>query len=536
MKVVNNFLITIRIKIRDIILAVPVRWKVIGIGLLPVVILGLSLNYWVRLGLSNWLSYLLTDVRVDAAMEAGSRSVFFVTILAAFLSIILSLFFSEILTSPLSELKKTAEKVASGEFESRADVWANDEIGSLATSINQMLENLVEVQNDLRLTNRQLEIMNRIAFAAERDLDIHDILYIILKNILEIANLEMGWIYLYDPELNKFHLATWHNIPEKLQSSLLHYPQDRPCSCQQDLIDHTIGNRVQVRDCHRLENYENNLISRQHLTIPIEAREQRFGAINLLYPVERQFSVEAIEVLSSIGLQVSEIVANAWLELKLSEKEAARKLLLESLVSAQEDERKRLARELHDRAGQSLTNLLVRLKAIERKSNQPEIQESLNSLLEVVSNTIDQIRDLSYRLRPPALEEFGLNTAIKGLVDQMASGAGIEVECGCDLEDSLSPEVETMIFRIAQEGLANIIRHADASLIKIKLTRQLQQVYLSIEDDGKGFDPANLSLDPQKRHLGLISMNERAELIGGTFHLFSAPGEGTKLEAYVPLG
>ena len=536
MNVVNKFFRTIRIKIRDIILAVPVRWKVIGIGLLPVVILGLSLNYWVRLGLSDWLSYLLTDVRVDAAMAAGSRSVFFVTILGAFLSIILSLFFSEVLTTPISELEKTAEKVASGEYESRADVWADDEIGSLATSINQMIENLMDVQNDLRLTNRQLEIMNRIAFAAERDLNIHDILYIILKNILEIVDLEIGWIYLYDPELNKFHLATWHNIPDELQSSLLHYAQDKPCSCQQDLIDHNIGNKVQVRDCHRLESLSNSPLSKQHLMIPIEARDQRFGTINLLYPTKRQFSDDAIEVLSSIGAQVSEIVANAWLEMKLSEKEAARKLLLESLVSAQEDERKRLARELHDRAGQSLTNLLVRLKAIEKRSIQPEIQENLNELLDVVSNTIDQIRELSYRLRPPALEEFGLNAAIQGLVDQMASGAGIGVECECDLDGSLLPEVETMIFRIAQEGLANIVRHADASLIKIKLTRQLSHVYLCVEDDGKGFDPAKLSLDPEKRHLGLISMNERTELIGGTFHLFSSPGEGTKLEVYVPIG
>jgi signal transduction histidine kinase len=446
------------------------------------------------------------------------------------------LFFSEILTSPLSELKKTAGKVASGEYETRAEVWANDEIGSLATSINQMIENLVAVQNDLRLTNRQLEIMNRIAFAAERDLEIHDILYIILKNILEIVDLEMGWVFLYDPELNKFHLASWHNIPDSLQTALLHYPQDEPCSCQQDLTDHTIGDRVKMRACRRLEHSVSPGISKQHLTIPIEAREQRFGAINLLCPTDKEFSDDSIEVLSSIGHQVSEIVANAWLQLKLSEKEAARQLLLESLVSAQESERKRLARELHDRAGQSLTHILVRLKAIERNSNQPEIQESLYSLEEIVSNTIDQIRDLSYRLRPPALEEFGLKAAMKSLVSQMASEAGILVECSCELDESLLPQVEVMIYRIAQEGLTNVIRHAQANLIKVTLSERSQQIYLSIEDDGIGFDPAQLPIDTQNRHLGLISMNERTELIGGTFHLYSAPGEGTKLEVFVPIG
>jgi signal transduction histidine kinase len=317
---------------------------------------------------------------------------------------------------------------------------------------------------------------------------------------------------------------------------LLHYPQDEPCSCQQDLTDHKIGDRVQMRACRRLEHCISPRISQQHLTIPIEAREQRFGAINLLYPTDREFSDEAIEVLSSIGLQVSEIVANAWLQLKLSEKEAARQLLLESLVSAQEDERKRLARELHDRAGQSLTHILVRLKAIERKSNQPEIQESLNSLEEIVSNTIDQIRDLSYRLRPPALDEFGLNAALRSLVNQMASEANIQVECGCELEETLSPQVEVMIYRIAQEGLTNVVRHARAKHIKVTLSKRLQQIYLGIEDDGIGFDSNQLPIDTHKRHLGLISMNERTELIGGTFHLYSAPGEGTKLEVFVPIG
>jgi signal transduction histidine kinase len=291
-----------------------------------------------------------------------------------------------------------------------------------------------------------------------------------------------------------------------------------------------------MRACRRLEHCIFPGISQQHLTIPIEAREQRFGAINLLYSTSREFSDDAIEILSSIGLQVSEIVANAWLQLKLSEKEAARQLLLESLVSAQEDERNRLARELHDRAGQSLTHILVRLKAVERKSNQPEIKESLNSLLEIVSNTIDQVRDLSYRLRPPALEEFGLSAAVKSLVDQMASEAGIQVECGCQLEKSLSTQVEVMLYRIAQEGLTNVIRHARANLIEVTLSEQSQQIYLSIEDDGIGFDPAQLPIDPHNRHLGLISMNERAELIGGTFHLFSAPGKGTKLEVFVPIG
>jgi NarL family two-component system sensor histidine kinase LiaS len=125
---------------------------------------------------------------------------------------------------------------------------------------------------------------------------------------------------------------------------------------------------------------------------------------------------------------------------------------------------------------------------------------------------------------------------MKSLVNQMASEAGIQVECGCELEETLSPQVEVMIYRIAQEGLTNIIRHARANLIKVTLSKRLQQIYLGIEDDGIGFDSNQLPIDTHERHLGLISMNERTELIGGTFHLYSAPGEGTKLEVFVPIG
>lgn len=532
---IQRFLNAARARLKDFILSVPVGWKVIGIGLLPVVILGLSLNYWVRLGLSDWLSYLLTDVRVDAAMAAGGRSVMLVTVLAAFLSIILSLFFTDVLTSPLLELKKTAEKVADGHYETRAKVWANDEIGSLALSINQMIDNFVKVQDDLRRTNRQLEIVNQIAFAAERDLEIHDILYIILKNVLDLVKLDTGWIYLYDPEVGKFHLASWHNIPEALKENLLQVSPQALCVCQQNVVERISGGEVFVHPCRRLEHCAQPGLMTQHITIPLEARDQHFGSINLLLSDDGDVPADSLEVLLSIGAQVSEIVANAWLQLKLAEKEEARQLLLESLVTAQENERARLARELHDHAGQSLTSLLVRLKVIERQSNEPHVQTGLNNLLDVVSDTIEQIRDLSYQLRPPALEGFGLNAALQSLVKQTAAQTDLQFECRCRFEGTLSSEIEVMLYRIAQEALTNILHHAQARHVSINLYQQLQQVHLEIEDDGCGFDPSQLSLHSEQRHLGLISMSERAELLGGKFQLYSSPGAGTRIEIRIPV-
>lgn len=162
----------------DRMLAVPVRVKVVGIGLLPILILGLTLNYWITTGLSDWLSYILSDVRVQAAMEAGGRSVFLVTILSGFASVFFSLLLSFILARPILSLKKMAQQVASGNLSARAPIWAKDEIGELAISINTMTDHLVETQRDLEKKNRSLDAINQVALAGNQQKDIHDILYL----------------------------------------------------------------------------------------------------------------------------------------------------------------------------------------------------------------------------------------------------------------------------------------------------------------------------------------------------------------------
>lgn len=520
--------------LKPLLLAVPVRWKIIGIGILPVLILGISLNYWVITGLSDWLSYILTDVRVEAAMAAGSRSVLFVTVLAAILSVILLWFLVYILTNPLEELKRTAQEVASGKFDTRATVWAKDEIGALAASVNQMIDNFVEIQEDISQTNRQLAAANQIALAAEQGQEIHDILYLSLEKLLALTGLEMGWIYLYDPELRKHHLASWKGIPKPLQETLL-AEEEQFCNCQMNLHQDELSNQVDIIPCQRLKECGYTGASSAHITIPITARNIQFGVILLHAPSLTALDEESEAMLSSFGVQISEIVANAWFQIKLREKEAARQMLLESLVTAQEDERNRLARELHDQAGQTLTNLLIRLKAIENQTEETETKERLGATQQIVSETIEQIRDLSYRLRPPALDEFGLGAAIAALAEDVLEQANVKVNCRCGLQEKLAPEVEMILYRIVQEGLTNIVRHARATHVQIDLDRHSEAVCLKIEDNGVGFDPGDIAARNNHRHLGLISMSERAELIGGSLEMYSTVGEGTTIEVQVPL-
>lgn len=518
----------------NMIISVPVRLKITGIILITVLTVGLTLNYWVTTSLGDWLNYLLTDVRVEAAMRAGNRSVLLITLLSAAGSLVIASFLNFLLTRPLVDLRDMALEVAQGNLEARAPVWAKDEIGEVAQAINTMTDHLLDTQNNLAHTNRRLAATNRIMVAAERESEIHDVLYAILHNMIDVMNLETGWVYLRDPERNVFHLASWYGVPPELENNLLCENQMAYCGCQKNLVNGYFASSAHISHCDRLPASEQ--AATRHITIPIEVRGQKYGVVNLLCQPEHLIEPNDLEMLATIGTHISEIVANAWLRLKLTEKEQARQVLLESLVEAQEEERGRLARELHDGAGQMLTSLLVRIKTLEKESDTPALQSRLQSLLDMVSETIEQVRELSYRLRPAALEEFGLPVALTILVDEMTESSGIAARFLSDLaNNSLPPGIEVTLYRIAQEALTNVVRHARASSVQIALSQENNIIMMSIKDDGCGFDPHLITAVSQQRHLGLISMSERAAIAGGSFTLESIPGKGTTLLVRVPL-
>ncbi len=518
--------------IYNLILSVPVHIKIAGLVLVPVLVLGLSLNYWVALGLQDWLSYLLTDVRVEAAMRAGRRSVQFVTVLAAVGSLLIAYLLTYILTRPLLELRKMTQRVAAGDLTARVPVWSNDEIGDLAGAVNTMTDHLVDTQAELALKNHHLTAINRIILAANRPGEIHDVLFAVLRIVVDVMNLKTGWIYLRDPDRDFFHLATWCGVPDALKPNLLHAPDAPQCNCQHRFLAGELAPGSNSCDCLRLAGVPDTAA---HISVPLAAHEQQFGVMNLLVEAEKSISPEDQELLKAIGAQVSEIVANAWLRIKLDEKELARQLLLEYLVKAQEEERSRLARELHDGAGQMLTSLLVRIKALEKKGDIDAIRVGLSASLDVAAQTLEQVRDLSYRLRPASLEEFGLAVTIETLVHEMTAEAGSVGSCTTRVnERALTPELQVTLYRIAQEALTNVVRHARARHVHVELTGAPGGVLLCIEDDGCGFSTHDFA-QSGRQHMGMISMQERAEIVGGTLALSSAPGRGTRVEVFAPL-
>ena len=201
------------------------------------------------------------------------------------------------------------------------------------------------------------------------------------------------------------------------------------------------------------------------------------------------------------------------------------------VVEAQELERARLARELHDETGQALTSILLGLKPLERYAESDEARAAVASVRELVVSTLQNVRRLAVELRPSALDDFGLVAAVERLTDTFREQSGLTVDLETQLGgERLPPEGETTLYRVIQEALTNIVKHSGASRVSILLQRQSGKVMAIVEDDGSGFDPSSTRKDA----VGLAGMRERISLAGGRLQVESSPGSGTTLVAEVP--
>jgi signal transduction histidine kinase len=202
------------------------------------------------------------------------------------------------------------------------------------------------------------------------------------------------------------------------------------------------------------------------------------------------------------------------------------------VVAAQELERKRLARELHDETGQALTSILLGLKPLEQALADDEGRDAMAAVRELVVSTLRDVRRLAVELRPSALDDFGLVPALERLIETFREQTGIQVDLESRLGGKRLPSsVETALYRIVQEALTNVVKHSGAGRVSVVLTVKDGSVNALVEDDGRGFDPAAA----RDEGLGLVGMRERLALVGGRLRIESGAGKGTTLVAEVPL-
>jgi two-component system, NarL family, sensor histidine kinase UhpB len=225
--------------------------------------------------------------------------------------------------------------------------------------------------------------------------------------------------------------------------------------------------------------------------------------------------------------------------LQLEERNQQLRALSERAIYAQEEERKNIARSLHDDTGQSLSMLIINLERLENRLplDESELRSKLEASRKLASDILTELRKIVYGLRPTILDDLGLIPAIRWYSRSVLEASGVQVRISLPEEAIEVPShLATTLFRIAQEGINNIMRHAGAKTTDICLRLEPYGVHLQIQDDGQGFNPQQVAGQAiTLQHLGLLGMQERAELVGGKVTVESVPGQGTRLQVFVPL-
>lgn len=224
---------------------------------------------------------------------------------------------------------------------------------------------------------------------------------------------------------------------------------------------------------------------------------------------------------------------NALLD-RLTEDRARVRRLAAQVISAQDEERARVARELHDSTAQILTAVMLQLGAAAHESNSLALDASFATLRELVAEALEEVRSLSHTMHPRVLDDLGLAAALEWLARQTRSQEPFDVQVTAqDGASQIPAPLASVLYRVAQESLRNAARHADARHVRILLRRERAAATLEVEDDGRGFDVKGA--EERRPGMGLFSMRERVALVNGRFNVTSAPGRGTRVTASVPV-
>lgn len=270
------------------------------------------------------------------------------------------------------------------------------------------------------------------------------------------------------------------------------------------------------------------LITRPILDLVTTTEQLRQGDLSVRAP---HWSNDEIGALSDAFNQMVEALEDS--QQLVEQKEIARGRLLSRLISAQEEERKRIARELHDGVGQALTSILVNIKVLDQASDPQTLHARMAELRGIVDETLAAVRLLSRELRPSALDDLGLAAALERYVSEFAVRyPHLNVDLHCTLPNRLPSSVETSLYRIIQEAMTNAARHSRASALSVVVSQRDGQVQAIVEDNGSGFDVT--AARRAGSSVGLHSMTERSELLGGKIDVESSP-EGTTVYVEIPV-
>ncbi|MFC2021165.1 GAF domain-containing protein [Chloroflexota bacterium] len=459
--------------------------------------------------------------------------------------------------NPLSGLTKSTLKLSQGDYSERARSDQNDEIGILARTFNEMAENVEQHSQDLEKSHKELSVLNvgleeRIRQRTKEITALNTVLTIInqfpdegkmlrntLTSILNETELAAGMVHMIDEKSNELVCISQQGLSVESSAKLTGL----------EFGENIQGQAFQSKEVIVVNDYNHTHKTctmtgekgkfRSCISLPIKSQVSVLGTLSLASYTTERFEPETVRLLMAISEAICIAVEKTRATDRVEESNRVREHLLERLISAQEEERRRIARELHDAASQSLAALALNLDTVasDLPAKYHNIRGRLAFLKENAIETMTGIRELALELRPSILDDLGLARAIKSYAKDYLGKRGIDVEVNVTGSNIRLPQYsETMLFRIAQEALTNIVNHAEASQVIVELSLSSSSATMRVEDNGKGFDSESVLRDANLRQsLGVYSMSERAMLLGGTFSIKSEIGKGTFVSAEIPL-
>lgn len=481
----------------------------------------------------------LTEDSVHRAVDALTGQMLLTTLMVSMLGVGAAYLLTLILTRPILTLVKATDRVARGDLTVRVPPWGDDEIGKLSAAFNRMTNELDQSQRAMRRRNRELAALNAVANTVNIPASLAETLDRALRALLAELGLPVGWVFLLDRQNSQIQLTTWQGLPWEIgEREIATAFHGCPCTTaltdKQSVVVAPLPERCPLRE-GRLTDARTIA---SHVTVPILVRDRVLGVLGVASPEVYAFDADEVKLLEAVGQQLGVVIENARLWDDLREKERVRGQLLEQVIGAQEEERKRIARELHDDTGQAITSLMVGLRAAS-DACEPATRARLESLREIAAQTLDSVKRLARELRPPLLDDLGLRAALERYIAGYRANFGLNTDLqmtGFATTNRLSPETELALYRIIQEALTNIAKHARAKNVSIVIEQKPHSVIAIIEDDGKGFDVhAVMESAQEESKLGLYGMRERAELVGGRLQIESTPGKGSSVFVEIPI-
>jgi signal transduction histidine kinase len=423
------------------------------------------------------------------------------------------------------------EIVASPLKDRRGEVIAMIELARDITEARRLKTLSVE-------TGQNLLALSTIASTVSHSLDLDTVLTTALDKVLELMNGNMGGILLLDDESQTLSYRVSRGLSQEFVEGITGLKMGegiagRVAQLEQPIYVDDICNDPRLT---RQVVIEERL--RAFASVPLRSKRKLLGVMNIASHTPRRFRHEDVQILNSIANLVAVVIENAGLYNEMRHRDEMRGELLRQIISTQEEERERIARELHDETSQALIGLGVSLQAVmgALPLDTNQLKAQLGEIQSVAMKAHDEIHRLTYELRPRLLDDLGLVSAVESHVENQLKPTGVMVHMETlGMERRLPAEAETALFRIIQEATTNIIRHAGADIASVTLEFKEESIVARIEDNGRGFDIDQVMRSSDRRRgLGLLGMTERAEYLGGALSIVSRPGVGTQIAAEIP--